>query len=246
MALSHSPSIVTDGLVLCLDAANLKSYPGSGVTWGDLSVNNHTGILTNGPSYSSIKGGSIVFDGINDYINFANTTIGGFANANFSYGAWFYYSGVAQSSVIIAKRNDQPYNQYSLAIYNDATFGGDGTKLTAFMNPDPSTTGHGTWTQFNYELGNNSGWYFAVVTNNYTQQRMYVNGVHVLTDNDNHNGGTFLMTGNPLYVGAVNLNSSPSVFFKSSYISIVFLYNKALNDSEVLQNFNALRGRFGI
>jgi hypothetical protein len=246
MAVSAGPDIIEDGLVLCLDAGNRRSYPGSGTAWRDLSGNGNTGTLTNGPTYSSVRGGSIVFDGFDDYVSFASTTVGEFANANFSYGAWFYYSGVAQSSVIIAKRNDSPWNQYSLAIYNDATNGGNGTKLTAFMNPDPSTPGHGAYAAFNYELGNNSGWYFAVITNNYTQQKMYVNGVQVLTVNASHDGGTFLMTGNPLYVGAVNLNATPSVYFNSSYIPVAFLYNRALTATQVSQNFNALRGRFGL
>ena len=68
MGLSHSPKIVTNGLVMCLDAGNTKSYPGSGTTWFNLcgSVN---GTLVNGPTFSSVNGGVIVLDGVNDYIN---------------------------------------------------------------------------------------------------------------------------------------------------------------------------------
>ena len=77
MGLSHSPKIVTNGLVLCLDAANPKSYPGSGTTWFNLcgSVN---GTLVNGATFSNVNGGVIVLDGVNDYIdvplNLTNTT----------------------------------------------------------------------------------------------------------------------------------------------------------------------------
>ena len=63
MAFSRGPSIVTNGLVLALDAANHKSYPGSGTTWFDLSGNSHDGTLTGGPTFNSDNGGSIVFDG---------------------------------------------------------------------------------------------------------------------------------------------------------------------------------------
>ena len=70
MALSHSPSIITDSLILCLDAANTKSYPGSGTVWTDLSGNGNNVTLTNGPTYSSVDGRSIVFDGTNDYADF--------------------------------------------------------------------------------------------------------------------------------------------------------------------------------
>jgi len=67
MATKYSPKIVTDGLVLSLDAANNKSYPGSGTTWSDLSGNGNTGTLTNGPTFSNTNLGSIVFDGVDDY-----------------------------------------------------------------------------------------------------------------------------------------------------------------------------------
>jgi hypothetical protein len=73
MALSHSPSIVTDGLVLCLDAGNPKSYPGSGTTWTDLSGNGNNGTLVNGVGYSGDNLGSLSFDGVNDYYNRALT-----------------------------------------------------------------------------------------------------------------------------------------------------------------------------
>ena len=69
MGLSHSPKIVTNGLVLALDAANNKSYPGSGTTWSDLSNTGKNLTLTNGPTFSAANLGSIVFDGTNDYID---------------------------------------------------------------------------------------------------------------------------------------------------------------------------------
>ena len=68
MGLAHSPRIVTDGLVLCVDAANTKSYPGSGTTWTDISGKGHNGTLTNGPTFSSDNMGGIVFDGSNDAV----------------------------------------------------------------------------------------------------------------------------------------------------------------------------------
>jgi hypothetical protein len=76
MSNQYGPRIVTDGLVLCLDAANRTSYPGSGTVWNDLSGNNNNGTLVNGPSYSN---NSIIFDGIDDHItinpsNSLNTT----------------------------------------------------------------------------------------------------------------------------------------------------------------------------
>ena len=75
MGIQYNPSIITNGLVLALDAANTKSYPGSGTAWTDISGRGNTGTLTNGPTYSSANGGSIVFDGTNDYVNCGNPSI---------------------------------------------------------------------------------------------------------------------------------------------------------------------------
>ena len=73
MSLSHSPLIVRDGLVLCLDAANPRSYPKSGTTWSDLAGANN-GTLTNGPTFDADDKGGIVFDGTNDYVNLGSSS----------------------------------------------------------------------------------------------------------------------------------------------------------------------------
>ena len=74
MSLSRGPKTITNGLVLYLDAANKKSYPGSGATWTDLSGNSNTGTLTNGPTFSAANMGSILFDGTNDYVDCGNNS----------------------------------------------------------------------------------------------------------------------------------------------------------------------------
>lgn len=80
MTTSYSPLIVTDGLVMYLDAANPKSYPGSGTTWTDISRNGNNFSLVNGPTFNSANLGSIVFDGVDDYS----------INANFKYSPFTY------------------------------------------------------------------------------------------------------------------------------------------------------------
>jgi len=72
MGIARGPKIVTSGLVLALDAADKLSYRGSGTTWRDLSGNNNTGTLTNGPTFNAGNLGSIVFDGTNDYVNISS------------------------------------------------------------------------------------------------------------------------------------------------------------------------------
>ena len=88
MGLSHSPSLVLSGLTLCLDAANTKSYVGSGTTWTDLSGNSNTGTLTNGPTYSSANGGSIVFDGTNDYATISFNSVFNVTSNPFTVIVW--------------------------------------------------------------------------------------------------------------------------------------------------------------
>ena len=75
MAFNYSPRIIQDGLVLYLDAANTKSYPTTGTTWSDLSRRGNNGTLTNGPTFNSSNGGIIVFDGINNYVDFGSSAI---------------------------------------------------------------------------------------------------------------------------------------------------------------------------
>lgn len=85
MAVSGGPDIVPDGLVLALDAANIKSYAGSGTIWNDLSGNNNSGSLVNGPTFNSANGGSIVFDGVNDYVSLSSAVN---TNTSFTLGFW--------------------------------------------------------------------------------------------------------------------------------------------------------------
>ena len=125
MALSHSPSIVTDGLVLCLDAGNPKSYPGSGTTWTDLSGNGNNGTLVNGVGYDSDNGGSLSFDGVNDYVTLGTPalmngvqvplTICLWARAN-SFGEyntlWGVYSGIIEGRLYSLFRVDSGTLRY--------------------------------------------------------------------------------------------------------------------------------------
>ena len=94
MSTKYSPKIITNGLVLSLDAANNKSYPRSGTTWTDLSGNSNTGTLTNGPSFNDGNQGSIVFDGINDYASLSTTTPTDLqGNPAFTVDGWFKSNG---------------------------------------------------------------------------------------------------------------------------------------------------------
>ena len=110
MALQYSPKISTDGLVLCLDAADRNSYPGTGTTWTDLSGNGNNGTLTNGPTFSSSNRGGISVDGTNDYINCGNGSTIQQTTNDFSISVWIKIltqTGTATFKGIIISKNAQ-------------------------------------------------------------------------------------------------------------------------------------------
>jgi len=242
MGLIRGPNIVRSGLILHLDAALPASYPGSGTVWYDTSGNGNNGTLTNGPTFNSSNGGNILFDGTNDYVSFASTTVGSFNNSTFSFGVWFYFNGLSQLKTLFSKRNDDPFNQYSMGISDDIQNGTSGTKLGVFLNPDSGNSS--LWNNLNYSLPY-TGWHYGMCVVNTTVQTMYLNGVSVASGNKNYTGYTFNIVNRPLYVAATNQNNNPVNFFGSN-IAIVSLYSRSLTANEVLQNFNALRGRFRI
>jgi hypothetical protein len=103
MATIGGSNIVTSGLILSLDAANSRSYPGSGTTWSDLSGNGNTGTLTNGPTFSN---NSLVFDGTNDYSTTPDST--SLRPASFSIDTWFRPTSFGTYNNIVAKAVNGP------------------------------------------------------------------------------------------------------------------------------------------
>jgi hypothetical protein len=121
--------------------------------------------------------------------------------------------------------------------------GGNGTKLAAFVCSDGG--GPTYYCDFNYELSTSgSGWYYGMVAVDTTVQRMYCNGRNVLTNTINYTGRSFLIPNRYTFYGAQNAFNAANVPWKT-YISLVHLYNRTLTSGEILQNYNATKGRFG-
>ena len=234
-----SGPIITSGLVLFLDAANTSSYPGSGTTWTDLSVNGYNGTLTNGPTYSSSNGGSIVFDGTDDVASFGNILNMGLSSWTLSCWVKFNSGSVPSSGPagIIGKTSYRGYvGRYSFYIEDN--------NLHAFFQPDVN---YSVTTPIAPYLDNK--FHNLVMTIDRTSMMyFYIDGVSV---------GTPL---NVSGVSSINLNSSTDNFYIGSYgsnngqspqyflngnISQASIYSRALTAVEVLQNYNALRPRFG-
>jgi hypothetical protein len=223
MAFNYSPKIVTDGLVLYLDAANQYSYVSGSTSWNDISRGGNNGTLVNGPTYNSANGGSIVFDGVDDYINCGNSLNLQITTGTLS--AWVK----ATSSVngiyraIICKQL-----AWGLFVLDNILVTYDWGNVAS--RPTTITVGNSIWCNVCMSFTETTG----TPSNNAT---IYVNGLPVLTTtikNVNQNINCFIGYGN---------SSNQYVI---GNIASTQIYNRALSATEVLQNYNATKTRFGL
>jgi hypothetical protein len=221
VSLNHSPQIVTSSLVMLLDAANTKSYPGSGTTWTDLGGTSvGTGTLTNGPTYSSTNGGSLLFDGVNDFVTVPDNAVLRFTLAqSFTLSLWAKPAVLPSKWVGLVTKSRDTTNWYGIWINpdNNIVFGGGGDN---FIGPAATTN-----------------WQNIVITKNATTRYIYINGALSITRT-----ATQTTDGSAaMYIGK---GTSDECF--NGNISNVSIYSKELSATEVAENFNALRGRYGI
>ena len=225
MGLNHSPSIVTSGLVLALDAANPKSYPGSGTAWNDLSGLNNTGTLTGGPTYVA-SNNVILFDGTNDYVSGANSASTDLTT-DMTIEVWFKIDGVITSDYVrIFGKGDLTNRTYGLwyhvaqGLWLYQRYGGGSPQASVY-----STVAFGQW-------------YHMVGTSNGSSHVLYLNGVSIATSTA---ATPVLSSAEGYRIGAATFHT-----FHNGPIASVRLYNRGLSAQEILQNYNALRGRYGL
>jgi hypothetical protein len=246
--------ITTNGLVLNLDSANNASYNGSGSTWVDISGSGTDGILTNGPTYvSSGASSSISFDGSDDFVIVGNPESLRFNNATFSYGCWFYWSNTNTLATLMGKRDGNNtvnvpsgsgYNQWGLTIADSMCCGPAGKNLGNCIISDG---GSGGGCNISAPLPNYAGWLYGFITVNTTEQKLYINGVLSATTNNDLTNKTFNIVGRSFYVGATGGELEGSIISPfNNKISSAQVYNRTLSASEVLQNYNATKSRFGL
>jgi hypothetical protein len=238
MSLTHSLKIVTNGLVLCLDAGSKKSYAGTGNVWRDLSGNGNDGTLTNGPTFSSSNGGSLVFDG--------NLTYGSVSSAQFQSGnnpftmecwAKWFGNGTNVQNIIFGYGSDTGPHRVPLLYAGSNIFGfsfgsasGDVLSSNILVNT----------------------WYHIIATYDLTSCKIYVNGI--LQNITSYSSANVVLNGsNGTLAGIGSLFSSfGNVSSPSRYgtfngnISKISYYNRALTPQEIQQNFNATRGRYNL
>jgi hypothetical protein len=225
MSSSASPDIVTNGLVLCLDAADRKSYPGSGATWFDRSGNGNNGTLTNGPTFNGGNGGSIVFDGNDD-----NITLGSpskltalFGTNEVSVDIWLTRtSNITSQKILFDSGNGERIqidcisNQLAFSI---ATSSSIRSLRSSFLDLN-------VW--YNY-VGTYNGSNITTYLNSIQSSQVAQTG-NIATDS----GGFFIAS----YTSAG--------FNFPGRIASAKLYNRALSPKEIKQNFNATKSRFGL
>jgi len=217
MGTYYNPRIVTANLIACFDPGNLRTYSGSGTTISDASGNGYTGTLTNGPTYSTVNGGVFVLDGVNDFIDIPiNLT-----STNYTIIGAARYVTVG-GRTFSAKNNNWLMGQWSSSTenyYAEGWVAGAGTG-----GPTPSDT--------NWRIYATTG---NISSDNYA---LYVNGKLALTQSAT--GGS--QGPNGFAIGSF-LGTSE---FSNSQIGIFLVYNAVLTEAQIIQNFNAMRGRYGI
>jgi hypothetical protein len=212
-------NIVTNGLVLYLDAANTLSYTSGSTVWNDLSGNNNSGSLVNGPGFSNDNAGSIVFDGVNDYVIHPSLDLG----TTCSWGVWINYVRANNSNEFVVLGANQA-NRYNLFYYfQDKTF---------YINYG------GTFGSFTYNPGLNANtWYNITHVRNNNITTVYLNGVSI---------GTITINSAITSIFALVGSERTNRYFSNIRLSTVSYYNRALTPTEILQNYNSTKGRFGL
>jgi len=243
MAIGYNPTLVTSGIVLALDAANIKSYPGSGTIWYDASNNNNNETLTNGPTYSTANAGNITFDGINDYAVMPFTTILNDCTFNF----WFKATSTASYQYLLSLGNGVDSTFALHFDMNDPDLGASGQTMWVYWNsggtPYSTLSRSGTYGDFQDSTWRN--YCFVRNSSDVSVTRHYINGVERTTGVTRAGTQTTQFgNGAGYFLNIARLHTN--TFFWAGSIAVVQIYTRALSAIEIAQNLNAYRGRFGV
>lgn len=224
MSYFRGPNIIKDGLVLYLDAGNIKSYPTSGTTFNNLIGTSNNGTLNNGPTFNSNNNGNIVFDGVDDFIIISGNT-------------------ALQPSLITLECIFQRNSGRTIISYSSDSPGS--AKTYSFQIPDVNlqatiftTTGS---ININGPIINLNTWYHAALTYNNSVFSLYVNGI--LQTSSILSSSFSYSVNNNLNIGRKNSSDGEYV---NGRVSIIRIYNRALSATEIYQNYEATKVRFNI
>jgi hypothetical protein len=224
--------IVTDGLIFNVDAGFTSSYPRSGTSIYDVSINTNNGTLTNGPTFNIDNGGSIVFDGVDDYINCGNDSVITSITNQLTIGGFVRFTNLGNYRRFIFKDNG---TQGVMELFYNVNV----NKLDFEIVTSTRTFLRSTTTPVVNQIYNLVGTYDG------SNMKIYVNGIleNTTSKTGNINQGT---PSGSLFLGNTNGFSNPFSFYLAGNIYNAQIYNRALTQSEITQNFNAQKGRFGL
>ena len=249
MGFYRGPHVVTDGLVLWLDAANPRSYPGSGTVWSDMSGNGYNFNLINGPIYNPAYNGGIEQDGTNDYIERAYTNDLAFnGNTSFTIQIVARTKTLKHSTdypAIMSNGDGDAGGGWDMILYDDNNVFGGPFGIIAFNRYQTGgaylTVGGGCLYSFTSLADANSMNFWCYTYSSTTGGTLYRNG-SILATNPTTGSITRSTTPN-VYLGRRTLNASRV----TNCIFYAFhAYNRTLSASEVKQNYDALKGRYNL
>ena len=222
--------IVRDGLVLDLDAAKLDSYPRTGTSWRDISGNGNNGTLINGPTFNSGNGGSIIFDGSDDYTNLPH--ILDVSNSPITWNIWFK-TNITTSGVLFSDWSTSNWS-FLLRIFNGYFTIGMRNSLNVDISDAQSNI---------YPLTSGITYNICVTYNQIPNTlKTYVNGVLVDTRGNNVSPSTIKNSTNNFSIG---LKQDTTTLLNGNVYN-ANMYNRALLATEILQNYNATKIRYGL
>lgn len=236
MSLEYSPRIITDGLVLCLDASDIKSYSGSGTTWFDRSGNGKNGTLTNNPTFNTENKGSLSFDGVNDYVTCGPVLNFGGPNSIGTILVWLKGVGPFFSN----RRTDSTHgwiqcniDSQRLFVYIDArSYTPYGEVFAAELSSTPFLSLSQQWNLCSIRINRPLNQYSVGINDYFTS---YTRSFSV-TDYFNFD--------------TIEIGRMDNFFYGTSYfngqIAQVNVYNRFLSNQEIKQNFNSTKGRYRI
>jgi len=234
MGLSHSPRIVTDGLVFCVDAGDKMSYPGAGTTWADLSKEGNNTTLVNGPTFNSENGGSIVFDGTNDYGWFNRNGGTNFDGKDeISICTWVNYqsTGSLDTYVMMEDYFASDFQEpVRMAIASSGTF-----------KADICSTNNCIVNETDVIVVTNQ-WFNFCFTYDGSYIKNYINSNFKSSVSQSGNIDTPLQSNARWLLGCGELTRGER--FSNVKLASIQMYNRALSAEEIKQNYNATRGRF--
>jgi hypothetical protein len=247
--------IVSDGLVLSLDAANRNSYPGSGTTWSDLSGNGQNFTLYNSPTFSSSNGGELLFSGSNDYARIRGSSSIDLLSSNGTVDVWFRtisstLGGITYGRLISfsdeagtgsdttsTQGTNKDYDTYFGLIKNENT-----EHVRVWYKNNPTLFGPAT-------LVNTNNYFNAVISWSTSGASMtfnfYLNGTVTSTSTVTQSG--YSADASTITIGQNGAGALTNPLEQTSCAFSCFrLYGRTLSALEISQNFNAIRGRYGI